>query len=90
MILYAFKSDSCCFFSLLLGSGATPLHSAASGAHLQSVSCLIKHGGDTDAQTATGDLPLDFAKRTGNPNSHLKAGTTYPVLTINAGVFYYN
>ena len=89
MILYAFKSNICCFFSLLLGSGATPLHSAASGAHLQSVSCLIKHGAVTDAQTASGDLPLDFAKRTGNPNSYLKAGTTYPVLT-NAGVFYYN
>ena len=87
--MYAFKSHICCFFSLLLGSGATPLHSAASGAHLQSVSCLIKHGAVTDAQTASGDLPLDFAKRTGNPNSYLKAGTTYPVLT-NAGVFYYN
>ena len=88
--MYALKSGIYFFFSLLLGSGATPLHSAASGAHLQSVSCLIKHGADTDAQTASGDLPLDFAKRTGNPNSYLKAGTTYPVLTINAGVFNYN
>lgn len=88
--MYALKSDIYFSFSLLLGSGATPLHSAASGAHLQSVSCLIKHGADTDAQTAGGDLPLDFAKRTGNPNSFLKAGTTYPLLTIKAGVFYYN
>lgn len=55
------------------GSGATPAHLAALGAHLQSLSCLIKHGADIEAQTASGDLPLDFAKRSGNPNSFLKA-----------------
>ena len=27
-----------------------------------------------EAQTAGGDVPLDFAKRSGNPNSFLKAG----------------
>ena len=56
------------------GSGATPTHLAASGAHLQSLSCLIKHGAKLDVQTGSGELPIDFAKRTGNPNSFLKAG----------------
>lgn len=65
--------SSCDVF--VLGSGATPAHLAASGAHLQSLSCLIKHGADMEAQTAGGDVPLDFAKRSGNPNSFLKAGT---------------
>lgn len=55
------------------GSGATPSHLAALGAHLQSLSCLIKHGADLDSQTGRGELPIDFAKRTGNPNSFLKA-----------------
>jgi len=70
VIVYKLK-HSC----VILGSGATPAHLAALGAHLQSLSCLIKHGADIEAQTASGDLPLDFAKRSGNPNSFLKAGT---------------
>lgn len=61
----------------LLGSGATPAHLAASGAHLQCLSCLIKHGADIEAQDARGDVPLDFAKHTGNPNSFLRAGTSH-------------
>ena len=52
----------------------TPAHLAALGAHLQSVSCLIKHGADMNAQDGSGDVPLDYAKRTGNPNSFLRAG----------------
>ena len=59
----------------MLDSGATPAHLAASGAHLQSLSCLIKHGADIDAQDVGGDVPLDFAKRTGNPNSFHRSGT---------------
>ena len=61
---------------VFVGSGATPAHLAASGAHLQCLSCLIKHGTDIDAQDARGDTPLDFAKHTGNPNSYLRAGNS--------------
>ena len=41
----------------------------------------MKHGADIDAQDVRGDMPLDFAKHTGNPNSFLKAGTS-PILEL--------
>ena len=40
----------------------------------------MKHGADIDTQTGSGDVPLDFAKRTGNPNSFLRAGTVTVVI----------